>query len=206
MSQFPKATTVGRIMPKDAFYKRMNLSAELKEKFVTDIKRITVSNSLTANTLNLEKDSEVIEILILTVDLKIQDFDGRIIESIARQNPHQIVFLLRFEDTAKLSVYYNKLYTTEWKPAGELQLTVKGFNLDDVWYSFLEQIALKVDIVAQNVTDAIAVKLQKQDAFIKLQKEIDKLERLARSEKQPLKKFELFQQLQDKKREIKLMQ
>ena len=197
MNQFPTATVVGRVMPKEAFYKRLTLGAELKEKFVTDVKRITLSNSLTAATLNLEPGKEIIEILFLTVDLKKQEFDGRIVENIARQNPHQLVFLLRYEDKAQLAVYYAKLYTTEWKLLEELTLMAKGFTLDDVWNGFLEQIALRDDIAAHRADDNIDAKLQRQDAILRLQKDIEKLEKLVRGERQPKKKFELYQQLQE---------
>ena len=197
MNQFPTATVVGRVMPKEAFYKRLTLGAELKEKFVTDVKRITLSNSLTAATLNLEPGKEIIEILFLTVDLKKQEFDGRIVENIARQNPHQLVFLLRYEDKAQLAVYYAKLYTTEWKPLDDLTLLAKGFTLDDVWHGFLEQIALRDDITAHRADDNIDAKLQRQDAILRLQKDIEKLEKLVRGERQPKKKFELYQQLQE---------
>jgi len=202
MIQFPSATVVNRIMPKEAFYKRLTLSAELKDKFVSDVKRITLSNSLTAATLNLEPSAEINEVIILTIELKKQEFDKRILENVARQNKHQLVFILRYEGYAQLAVYYGKLYKTEWEPLDDLQLAAKGFTLDDVWNGFLEQIALQDDISTPNPDDDIDAKLQKQDMALKLQKEIDKLERLARSEKQPKKRFELYQKMQDKKREL----
>ena len=200
--QFPSATAVGRVMPKEVFYKRLTLSADLKEKFVTDVKRITLSNSLTATTLNLETGTEISEILILTVDLKKQEFDGRIMENIARQNKHQLIFLLRYEDKAQLAVYYGKLYKNEWESLDDLQLVAKGFTLDDVWNGFLEQIALQNDIAIHGSNDDIGTRLQKRDEILKLQKEIDRQERLTRCEKQPRKKFDRYQQLQDKKREL----
>ena len=129
--------------------------------------------------------------------MKKQEFDGRIVENIARQNPHQIVFLLRYEDKAQLAVYYAKLYTTEWKLLEELTLMAKGFTLDDVWNGFLEQIALRDDITAHRADDNIDAKLQRQDAILRLQKDIEKLEKLVRGERQPKKKFELYQQLQE---------
>jgi hypothetical protein len=189
-------------MPKDAFYKRLTLSAELKDKFVSDVKRITVSNSLTAATLNLETGSEITEIIILSIELKKQEFDGRIVENIARQNKHQLVFILRYEDSAQLAVYYGKLYKTEWELFAELRLTAKGFTMDEVWSGFLEQIALRDGIATHDSNDNIDAKLLRQDTRLKLQKEIDKLERLTQSEKQPKKKFELYQQLQSKKKEL----
>lgn len=202
MIQLPSATAVGRVMPKEAFYKRLTLSSDLKERFVTDIKRITISNSLTSATLNLESSTEVTEILVLIIDLKKQQFDGRIVENIARQNPHKLLFLLRFEDKAQLAVYYAKLYTTAWLPYDEITLKVKGFTLDAVWRGFLEQIALQDGLTEHNPDEDIDTKLQRQEMILKLQKEIEKLEKRTQSEVQPKKKFELYEQLQEKKREM----
>lgn len=202
MIQFSSATAVGRIMPKEAFYKRLTLSAELKEKFVTDVKCITLSNSLTAATLNLEPGMVVNEILLLSVDLKKQEFDGRIVENIARQNKHQLIFHLRYEDKAQLAVYYGKLYKTEWEPLYELHLSAKGFTLDDVWNGFLEQIALQDDIAILGSDVDIDTKLQRQEAILKLQKEIDKAEKLARTEKQPKKRFEQYRQVQELRKRL----
>ena len=199
MIQFPSATAIGRIMPKEAFYKRLSLNTELKEKFVTDVKRITLANSLTAATLNLKPGTEISEILVLVIDLKKQEFDGRIIENIARQNKHKLVFVLRYEESAKLAVFYRKLYSTDWESIDNLRLVASGFTLDDVWNGFLEQIALQKDIVASDNNDDIDEKLARQESILKLEKEIDKLELMTRREIQPKKKFELYQQLQSLK-------
>jgi hypothetical protein len=197
MIRLPSATTIGQVLPKEAFYRHLTLSGDLKEKFVADIKRITLSNSLTSATLNLEAGHEITEILVLTVELKKQQFDGRIMENIARQNSHKLLFLLRFEDKAQLAVYYGKLYTTAWVPDDEITLQVKGFTLDAVWQGFLEQIALRDGLTEHKPDDDIDTKLQRQEMILKLQKEIEKLEKRTQSEVQPKKKFELYQQLQE---------
>ena len=202
MIEFPSSTVIGRLMPKETFYKRLTMSNELKAKFVTDVRRIILENSLTKTTLNLEPGKSVTEILVMAIDLKKQGFDYRIIESIARQNKHQLVFLLRYEDQGQFSVYYNKLYKTEWKQLNDMTLAAKGFTLDDVWYGFLEQVALRDDTIAHRADDDIDAKLQRQDAILRLQKDIEKLEKLARGEKQPKKKFELYQQFQDLKKRL----
>ena len=202
MIQFPSATVIGRVMPKEAFYKRLTLSSDLKEKFVSDVRRITLSNSLTAATLNLEAGAEIGEILVLTIDLKKRQFDGRIVENIARQNQHKLVFLLRFEDDAQLAVYHAKLYTSAWLPHDEIALTAKGFTLDAVWQGFLEQIALQDGLTKHNPDEGIDTKLQRQEMILKLQKEIEKLEKRTQSEVQPKKKFDLYTQLQEMKRKL----
>lgn len=197
MIQFPSVTVIGRVMPKEAFYKRLTLSNELKEKFVSDVRRITLSNSLTAATLNLEAGAEIGEILVLTIDLKKRQFDGRIVENIARQNQHKLVFLLRFEDDAQLAVYHAKLYVTAWLPYDEITLTAKGFTLDVVWQGFLEQIALQDGLIEHKPDEDIDTKLRRQEMILKLQKDIGKLEKRTMGEVQPKKKFELYQRLQE---------
>ena len=94
MVHFPTTTAVHRRLPKEAFYKHLPLTKVLKDKFVSEVDRIVVENSLTKENLNLTADSEVKEILLLSITLKKQEFDGKVIEAIARQNPHKLVFLL----------------------------------------------------------------------------------------------------------------
>ena len=53
MIDFPTATVVHRRMPKEAFYKHLAITKMLKEKFVSDVDRIFVENSLTKDNLNL---------------------------------------------------------------------------------------------------------------------------------------------------------
>lgn len=202
MISFPGATTVGRILPKEEFYKRLTISAELKEKFISDIRRITVENSLTEHTLHLKPGVEVVEIIVLAFDLKKKEVDDRILELVARQNPHNILFWLRFEEQAQLSIYVNKLYKTEWQPLEAIQLESIGFTLDDVWNGYVEQIAL-LKTPDPSTSDApVAYRLRKQEELLKLEKNIEKLENAARAEKQPKKKFELAMQVQQLKREL----
>lgn len=197
MITFPGTTAIGRILPKEAFYKRLTLSTELKEKFVSDIKRIILLNSLTSTTLRLEPSESVREILVLVFELKKQTIDTRILDNIVRQNQHKLIFLLRFEEQGQLALCYNnKLYSTQWQPLETLALGAKGFTLDAVWDSFLEQIVLagKEDCPRTDLT--VEERIKRYEAMQKLQTEIEKAEKLARSEKQPKKRFELYQQVQ----------
>lgn len=97
MIDFPGNTLVKRRLPKEAFYKHLPLSAALKSKFVSDVDCIILENSLTRKNLNLARDSEIKEIMLLSITLKKQNFDGKIVEAIARQNPHQLIFFSYME-------------------------------------------------------------------------------------------------------------
>lgn len=201
MLGFPSTARVSRPLPKEAFYKQLNLSRELREKFVSDVKRITIEYKLSPATINVEAEGEVSEILVLTVDLKKTALDYRIIESIARQNPHKLLFIIQHEVQAQLALYTSKLYKTEWKPMAELTLETRGFNLDQIWEGFIEQIALgNVELGIQNAELSIEERLKKQEILLRLQKEIEKLDRLSRNEKQPKKRFELYTKLQELKK------
>ena len=82
-----------------------------------------------------------------------------------------------------------------WNKEDKTTIQLNGFNIDTVWENIIVQIG-SIQIESGNTLDEqISVDEKRQ----KLQKEIDRLEKQARAEKQPKKKFELVQ-------EIKLIQ
>ena len=202
MIEFPAATAVHRRLPKEAFYKHLPLTKILKEKFVSDVDRIVVENSFTKENLNLASDADIKEIMLLSISLKNQEFDGKVIEAIARQNPHKLVFLLSFESQQQLAVYYNKLYRTLWMDHDEIALKLQGYSLDEIWNSFIEQIALYKERAEQTNDLSIEDRLAIQDQILKLEKQINKTENAMWKEQQPKKKFELHTRLREYQKKL----
>lgn len=202
MIEFPAATAVHRRLPKEAFYKHLPLTKILKEKFVSDVDRIVVENSFTKENLNLASDAEIKEIMLLSISLKKQEFDGKVIEAIARQNPHKLLFLLSFEDQQQLAVYHNKLYRTLWMNHDEIALKLQGYSLDEIWDSFIEQIALYEERAEQTDDLSIENRLEIQDQILKLEKQISKTENAMWKEQQPKKKFELHTRLREYQKKL----
>ena len=202
MIEFPAATAVHRRLPKEAFYKHLPLTKILKEKFVSDVDRIVVENSFTKENLNLASDAEIKEIMLLSISLKNQEFDGKVIEAIARQNPHKLVFLLSFEDQQQLAIYHNKLYRTLWMAHDEIELKLQGYSLDEIWDSFIEQIALYEERAEEIADLSIEDRLEIQDQILKLEKQIDKTENAMWKEQQPKKKFELHTRLREYQKKL----
>lgn len=202
MIGFPAATAVHRRLPKEAFYKHLPLTKILKEKFVSDVDRIVVENSFTKENLNLASDAEIKEIMLLSISLKNQEFDGKVIEAIARQNPHKLVFLLSFEDQQQLAIYHNKLYRTLWMAHDEIELKLQGYSLDEIWDSFIEQIALYEERAEEIADLSIEDSLEIQDQILKLEKQIDKTENTMWKEQQPKKKFELHTRLREYQKKL----
>lgn len=204
MIYFPESTKTNRRIPKEAFYKHLSLSTALKSKFVSDISRIVAENSLTKGNLNLVKDSEIKEILLLSIEIKKQDYDQRIIEAIAKGNPHKLVFLMSYEDQKQLAVYYQKLYMTEWMPEAKVKLHLSGDNLDNIWSGLVRQIAIEPDVQSGsnlNLDD----QLGRLDEIKLLQQQIQKLEKAAWGETQPKKKFALYQDLKKNKEQLEVL-
>ena len=202
MIDFPASTIVRRRLPKEAFYKRLPLTAALKQKFVSDVDHITVENSLTKGNLNLAKDSGIKEIILLSIILKKQDLDGKVIEAIARQNPHKLIFMLVYDDERQLAVYHSKLYRTKWMKENNLSLTLAGNTLDEIWDDLVRQIAVSSEAVLKRADQTIDEQLRAQDEIDRLKKLIKKTEAAAWKEQQPKKKFELYTRLQEYKKQL----
>jgi hypothetical protein len=202
MINFPQSTVVHKRLPKEAFYKHLPLTAAVKAKFVSDVERIQVENTLTKGNLNLAKESEIKEILFLSITLKKQDFDGKIIEAIARQNPHKLVFLFIYEDQRQLAVYHSKLYRSAWVQEKELDIALQGSTLDEIWDDLVRQIAISSEALLKQENQSVEEQLRKQDEINRLQKLIEKTEAAAWKEQQPKKRFELYTRLQEYKRQM----
>ncbi len=199
---FPRATVIHKRISKEAFYKRLTLNKALKEKFVSDVEQIYVENSFTKENLNLNVDSDVNEILLLSVTLKKQDFDGKLVEAIARQNSHKLAFLLLFDSQCQLALYHGKLYRTEWIGVSEITLQLQGFSLDEIWSSFIEQIALHEEKAVNTESLSVDARLGLQDRIMKLEKLIEKTESAAWKEQQPKKQFDLYTRVQKYMQEL----
>lgn len=202
MIKFPQSTVVHKRLPKEAFYKHLPLTAAVKAKFVSDVERIQVENTLTKGNLNLAKESEIKEILFLSITLKKKDFDGKIIEAIARQNPHNLVFLLVYEDQRQLAVYHSKLYRSAWVQEKELDIALQGSTLDEIWDDLVRQIAISSEALLKQENQSVEEQLRKQDEINRLQKLIEKTEAAAWKEQQPKKRFELYTKLQEYKKQL----
>ena len=98
------------------------------------------------------------------------------------------------KDEIQLAVFCEKIFTTSWIHETKAKLELKGLNFDEVWVNIIKQIEGGEWDSNLSLSENIELKERKE----KLQKEIDKLEKLARKEIQPKKKFELV----NKKRKL----
>lgn len=193
---FPKSTFVNKIMPKEAFYKNLTLKPEIKNAFVSDIKRIVWKNKLSADTLNIEKGETVSEILVLQIELKVKNYNPKILETISKNNAHNILYILTFDDEMQIALYYNKLYRSEWIMSTS-EVEINGLNMDSIWENLVKSLECGEWSDELSLDENLAV----HEHRLKLEKEIARLEKQARNEKQPNKKFELVQKIKKMRNE-----
>lgn len=230
MIEFPSTTAVDRILPKDKFIEHLDLTASLKKKLTTDVEHFRIINKFADSTLNFnalpvadeEETTEempralVKEVLLLQITLKKPDFDQKLIETIAKQNPHALVFLLRCEKYARFAVYYQRLYICAWQKYEDISLELRGKSVPELWRSFVSQIALH-SFESANTKEAEATKvgttadvvttvtldntLELRNKAEALKKEIETLETKKHREVQTRKQFAMHKKILQLKQE-----
>lgn len=201
MLGLPKITEISKQLPKSVIYKKFNLTAVERAKIDADISKITIVNEITSDKINIVDGDKVKSFFVLLVMLKKKDFDNKNIITISKLIPQNILILLEFNDEVKIAVYHTKLLQTEWKQKENLSVELKGLDMDTVWNNILIQIGSITICKGKTLEEQIAVNEQKA----KLQKEVIRLEKLARAEKQPKKKFQIVKTLNKVKEQMEIL-
>lgn len=191
MLGLPKATELSKQLPKNAIYAKFQMNTAEKAKIDADISRITIVNEVSADKVHIAAGEQVKSFFVLLVALKKKDFDDKTIITISKLIPQNMLLVLECGDEAKLATYHTKLMQTEWKRKEDLSIELKGLNMDAVWENIIVQIGGITVEQGNTLDEQIAVDEYRH----KIEKEIAKLEKQARAEKQPKKKFELAQQI-----------
>ena len=192
MLGLPKSTEMNKMLPKKAIYAKFQMNNTTKEKVDADISRITIVNEISAARVSLAEGETVKAFFVINVALKRREFSESTIAMVSKLIPQNILMVLSFEQEAKLAVYRTKLLQTQWMPKDEVTVQLKGLDLDSVWENLIVQVG-GITIQQGNTLDQQIVADEKQ---AKLEKEIARLEKLARTERQPKKKFEIVQKIQ----------
>ena len=198
MLGLPKSTEITKQLPKKAIYTKFNMNTSAKDKFDSEISKIVIVNEISPTTTTLEKGNDVSSLFVLLVSLKKKEFTENIIAQLSKLIPQNILFILEFDGKFKLAVYRTKLIQSEWISSNKCTIQLNGLNIDTVWENIIVQIG-GIQIESGNTLDEqILADEQRQ----KLQKEIDRLEKQARAEIQPKKKFEMVQEVQSLQKKL----
>ena len=193
MLGLPTSTEIHKVLTKKKVFEHFgaSMSAERRKRFDADIARMTLVQEISPVSLNLEAGEAVQSLFVMHVLLRTAEFDPQSIAYLSRMFGQKLVLLLEADNRQRLALWQTRLLMTQWAAAGSLTLPLSGLNLDTVWENIVSRIAGIERAQGQTRDEQLAAAVQRE----KLQKEIARLERLARAERQPKKKFELVQQI-----------
>ncbi len=193
MLGLPASTEIHKLITRKRVYEHFgaDMSAERRKRFEADIARMVLTNEVSPVSINLPAGEQVQNFFVLQVTLKEKEFDAQNIALLARLFGQRLVMMLEYEGRQRLALWQGRLYLTEWADAGAWTLPLTGLNLDQAWEHIVAQIAGIDREPGRALDEQLAQATQRE----KLQKEIARLEKQARAERQPKKKFELVNKL-----------
>ena len=199
MYGLPHTTKIRKQLPKKAIYAKFELKPAQRDGFDTDVSRIDIVAVVSPTTVPAVAAGESIkEFYVLAVQLKRKDYEEKNIAMLSKLIPQNILFALQYVDETQLAVYHTKLIRSGWKQTDDTTITLSGLNLDTVWENVIKTIGEIQVQEGKTLTEQIT----HNEEQAKLKKQIEELEMKCRSERQPRKRLELYNRLQELKKKI----
>lgn len=193
MLNLPKETEVGKMVAKNKFYEKANISQTLKECFVNDIEKIVWANKLAPSTLNISGSDNIKELEVFHIKLKTGKFNQKVLEAIDKAIPYYILFVLEYMGKFQLWLGYKektvngtnkasivRYFNSEWEK--EPYITLRGNKLDSIYENFLSQ--LSDNLIDTASEQDIKDKVNKTVEIQKIENQIEKLNKKMTTEKQ----------------------
>ena len=207
--RWPSTAKFGRVVPKTKFYEHASLGSTVKDRIVSDVRRITWAYKLAESTIHLPGTSEVSEIQVFEIVAKNDDVTESVLAAIDKAVRTPIIFeISRWEGadgTIRMAAAHKQVssgapklgpyFSTEWKPAsGERVSLPTAIDLTSMYTALLQPLSPVVSRAGENVSDVVGrltnVRL--------IEREIAALERKLRNELQLNRKVELRRTLKTK--------
>lgn len=199
MLGLPKGTELSKQLPKKAIYEKFKMNTAAKEKIDADISRITIVNEVSPSKVNVAEGETVKSFYVVLVLLKKKDFNEKNIITISKLIPQNILFILSCDGEEKLAIFRAvHLLQSDWTESGGHSVQLKGLDFDAVWDNLIIQVGGVQIEQGNTLNEQLAV----DEMRAKIEKEIARLEKQARAEKQPKKKFELVQQIKKLEKQL----
>ena len=192
MLGLPSTTEVSQRIPKEAFYRNMDLDARTREQFVSGVDRIVVRNAIRPDTANIASGERVREILVVEFTPKAGEVPEAVAQTVLRANPNPMVVT----DGSTGRVWARSTGRTVASD-GLTTLSLAGPTMDEAWDSILAQVAFR----EEDGRD-VGVRLERREAIELLEREVETLDRRCRRERQIARRNELFAQLRRKQAEL----
>lgn len=199
MYGLPSSTLINRPLYKKAVFEKFNLKTDERERFDADISKMALVARISPATVPaLAEGQEIKGFYVLQVTLKHQKYDVKNILLLQKLIPQQIIYALQYENQTQLCVFHTRLQQSDWRDTESTDIPLTGLSLDEVW----ENIVAVIGSLDAQSEESIEEQILNREQQEKLFRQIEILEKRARTEKQTRKKYELHQQIMKLKEKL----
>ena len=199
MYSLPANTLINQPLYKKTVFEKFNLKTAERERFDADISKMALVARISPATVPaLAEGQEIKGFYVLQVTLKHQEYDVKNILLLQKLIPQQIVYALQYENQTQLCMFHTRLQQSDWCDTESTEIPLKGFTLDEVW----DNIVAAVGGLDAQGEETIEEQILNREQREKLLRQIETLEKRARTEKQTRKKYELHQQIMKLKEQL----
>ena len=198
--KFPPTTIVGKPVPKNAFYKNLEVNAKIKQHFVDDVVSIHWLYKLAPSTIHVEDGKLVHEIVVFSAVLKSKDCPDDVFLFIDQNMPRHVVFILEYDNRYKVLLNYKewkdgqngqfkiiKTFVTEWLTDNQLSLTLEGQNMDALYEAMAGQVSGFGTRKAEDTKRIVEL----EGLIDKAKREVESIQKRIRNERQLNRQMEL---------------
>ena len=198
--KFPPTTIVGKPVPKNAFYKHLEVNAKMKQHFVDDVVSIHWLYKLAPSTINVEDGKQVHEIVVFSAVLKDKDCPNDVFLFIDRNMPRHVVFILEYDNRYKVLLNYKawkdgqnsqfdiiKTFATDWLTAERLLLTLEGQTMDALYEAMAGQVSGFGTTKAEDTKRIVEL----EGLINKAKREVESIQKRIRNERQLNRQMDL---------------
>ena len=213
--KFPVSTKVGKPVPKNAFYKHLEVNAKIKQHFVDDVVGINWLYKFAPSTLNVEDGTKVHEIVIFSAGLKSKDCPDDVFLFIDQNMPRHVIFILEYESKYKILLNYKewkdekagqfkivKTFSTEWLTSDQINLSIEGQTMDAIY----EVMAGQVSGFGTTKSEDTKRLVELEALITKGKKDVEALQKKIRNERQLNRQMEMNGEARTLKKQIALWQ
>lgn len=209
--KFTRTTIVGKPVPKNAFYKHLEVNAKIKQHFVDDVVSIHWLYKLALSTINVEDGKQVHEIVVFSAVLKSKDCPDDVFLFIDQNMPRHVVFILEYDNRYKVLLNYKewkdgqngqfriiKTFVTDWLTDNQLLLTLEGLNMDALYEALAGQVSGFGTKKAEDTKRIVEL----EGLIDKAKRDVDALQKQIRNERQLNRQIELNGEARGIKKQI----
>ena len=209
--KFPRTTIVDKPVPKNAFYKHLEVNAKIKQHFVDDVVSIHWLYKLAPSTINVEDGKLVHEIVVFSAVLKSKDCPDDVFLFIDQNMPRHVVFILEYDNRYKVLLNYKewkdgqngqfkiiKTFVTEWLTDNQLSLTLEGQNMDALYEAMAGQISGFGTRKAEDTKRIVEL----EGLIDKAKRDVEAIQKRIRNERQLNRQMELNGEARGIKKQI----